>query len=254
MITNALSISPWGAGLVHTDIGSDDGLAQHDLHIPAHTRPGQQSEAAQRQAACRPLQEYKRKSCVITYHPSGCPVHQQASKPARELRAHSVKYAHKFVPTRRVIELHFLKQVTPHSQALELGRVPSTYAIECIGRAMLALCLERVLLLGGSPWGSAAPVFIIFSGWGHACLSLMCCARTGRACCRSWPRPNSGCPWEATSGDLINLQFRPKTKFKPKLRAQRNDVSIISCDDLGTEKGVLYTLWQARAINPQDPH
>eukprot|EP00983_Pelagomonas_calceolata_P054674 1143803-Pelagomonas_calceolata.AAC.3 len=27
-------------------------------------------------------------------------------------------------------------------------------------------------------------------------------ARTGRAYCRSWPRPDTGCPWEATSSDL----------------------------------------------------
>eukprot|EP00983_Pelagomonas_calceolata_P066190 1148905-Pelagomonas_calceolata.AAC.2 len=36
MIINALSGCPWGAGLVYTDIGSDDRLAQHNLHIPAH--------------------------------------------------------------------------------------------------------------------------------------------------------------------------------------------------------------------------
>eukprot|EP00983_Pelagomonas_calceolata_P019543 614946-Pelagomonas_calceolata.AAC.3 len=35
--------------------------------------------------------------------------------------------------------------------------------IECIGEAVLALCLERVRLLGGSLWGSVAPVFIISS-------------------------------------------------------------------------------------------
>eukprot|EP00983_Pelagomonas_calceolata_P073812 1152282-Pelagomonas_calceolata.AAC.2 len=36
MIIKALSNSPWGAGLVNTDIGSDDKLAQHNLQIPAH--------------------------------------------------------------------------------------------------------------------------------------------------------------------------------------------------------------------------
>eukprot|EP00983_Pelagomonas_calceolata_P027100 852162-Pelagomonas_calceolata.AAC.1 len=36
MIIRALSKSPWGAGLVNTDIGSDDRLAQHNLHILAH--------------------------------------------------------------------------------------------------------------------------------------------------------------------------------------------------------------------------
>eukprot|EP00983_Pelagomonas_calceolata_P122786 1160938-Pelagomonas_calceolata.AAC.27 len=36
MIIKALSKSPLGAGLVDTDIGSDDRLAQHDLNIPAH--------------------------------------------------------------------------------------------------------------------------------------------------------------------------------------------------------------------------
>eukprot|EP00983_Pelagomonas_calceolata_P033540 1049641-Pelagomonas_calceolata.AAC.5 len=30
------SNSPWGAGLVNTDIGSGDRLAQHNLQIPAH--------------------------------------------------------------------------------------------------------------------------------------------------------------------------------------------------------------------------
>eukprot|EP00983_Pelagomonas_calceolata_P079908 1154905-Pelagomonas_calceolata.AAC.1 len=34
MITKARSRSPWGAGLVNMDIGSDDRLAQHNL--PAH--------------------------------------------------------------------------------------------------------------------------------------------------------------------------------------------------------------------------
>eukprot|EP00983_Pelagomonas_calceolata_P034675 1086190-Pelagomonas_calceolata.AAC.1 len=36
MIIKALSKSPWGAGLVNMDIGSDDKLAQHNLQIPAH--------------------------------------------------------------------------------------------------------------------------------------------------------------------------------------------------------------------------
>eukprot|EP00983_Pelagomonas_calceolata_P005290 172328-Pelagomonas_calceolata.AAC.1 len=36
MIIRALSKSPWGAGLVNTDIGSDIRLAQHNLQIPAH--------------------------------------------------------------------------------------------------------------------------------------------------------------------------------------------------------------------------
>eukprot|EP00983_Pelagomonas_calceolata_P023962 754464-Pelagomonas_calceolata.AAC.2 len=36
MVTKALCKSPWGAGLVKTDIGSDDRLAQHNLQIPAH--------------------------------------------------------------------------------------------------------------------------------------------------------------------------------------------------------------------------
>eukprot|EP00983_Pelagomonas_calceolata_P097755 1158275-Pelagomonas_calceolata.AAC.1 len=36
MITEALSISCWGAGLVNMDIGSDNWLAQHNLKIPAH--------------------------------------------------------------------------------------------------------------------------------------------------------------------------------------------------------------------------
>eukprot|EP00983_Pelagomonas_calceolata_P131039 1161738-Pelagomonas_calceolata.AAC.6 len=36
LIIEALSESPWGAGLVNTDIGSDDRLAQHNLQIPAH--------------------------------------------------------------------------------------------------------------------------------------------------------------------------------------------------------------------------
>eukprot|EP00983_Pelagomonas_calceolata_P026973 847603-Pelagomonas_calceolata.AAC.1 len=36
MIIKALSISPWGLGLVNTDIGNDDRLAQHNLQIPAH--------------------------------------------------------------------------------------------------------------------------------------------------------------------------------------------------------------------------
>eukprot|EP00983_Pelagomonas_calceolata_P014913 473639-Pelagomonas_calceolata.AAC.1 len=36
MIIKALSKSPRGAGLVSTDIGSDDRLAQHNLQIPAH--------------------------------------------------------------------------------------------------------------------------------------------------------------------------------------------------------------------------
>eukprot|EP00983_Pelagomonas_calceolata_P080393 1155124-Pelagomonas_calceolata.AAC.11 len=36
MIIKALSRSPWGAGLVNMDIGSNDGLAQQNLQIPAH--------------------------------------------------------------------------------------------------------------------------------------------------------------------------------------------------------------------------
>eukprot|EP00983_Pelagomonas_calceolata_P011108 357886-Pelagomonas_calceolata.AAC.1 len=36
MIIKALSKSPWGAGLVNTDIGSGARLAQHNLQIPAH--------------------------------------------------------------------------------------------------------------------------------------------------------------------------------------------------------------------------
>eukprot|EP00983_Pelagomonas_calceolata_P013073 417952-Pelagomonas_calceolata.AAC.1 len=36
MITKALSKSPWGAGLVNMDKGSDGKLAQHNLKIPAH--------------------------------------------------------------------------------------------------------------------------------------------------------------------------------------------------------------------------
>eukprot|EP00983_Pelagomonas_calceolata_P007687 249614-Pelagomonas_calceolata.AAC.2 len=36
MITKALSKSPWGAGLVNTDIGNDDRLPQYNLQIPAH--------------------------------------------------------------------------------------------------------------------------------------------------------------------------------------------------------------------------
>eukprot|EP00983_Pelagomonas_calceolata_P065304 1148531-Pelagomonas_calceolata.AAC.2 len=64
--------------------------------------------------------------------------------------------------------------------------------IECIGEAVLALYLECVCSLDISLWGSVAPV--IFK---------TCCARTGRACYRSWPRPDSGWPWEATSGDLM---------------------------------------------------
>eukprot|EP00983_Pelagomonas_calceolata_P041083 1137897-Pelagomonas_calceolata.AAC.2 len=36
MIMRALSKSPWGAGLVNTDIGNGDRLAQHNLQIPAH--------------------------------------------------------------------------------------------------------------------------------------------------------------------------------------------------------------------------
>eukprot|EP00983_Pelagomonas_calceolata_P055996 1144406-Pelagomonas_calceolata.AAC.4 len=38
MIVKAHSKSPRGAGLVNTDIGSDDRLAQHKLQIPAHDR------------------------------------------------------------------------------------------------------------------------------------------------------------------------------------------------------------------------
>eukprot|EP00983_Pelagomonas_calceolata_P052561 1142894-Pelagomonas_calceolata.AAC.1 len=36
MITKALSKTPWGAGLVNTDIGNDTWLAQHNLQIPAY--------------------------------------------------------------------------------------------------------------------------------------------------------------------------------------------------------------------------
>eukprot|EP00983_Pelagomonas_calceolata_P003580 116526-Pelagomonas_calceolata.AAC.1 len=36
---------------------------------------------------------------------------------------------------------------------------------ECIGEAVLDLCLDRVCLLGSSLWGSVAPVFVIFSVW-----------------------------------------------------------------------------------------
>eukprot|EP00983_Pelagomonas_calceolata_P002046 68648-Pelagomonas_calceolata.AAC.1 len=36
MIIKALSKSPWGAGLLNTDIGSNDRLAQHKLPIPTH--------------------------------------------------------------------------------------------------------------------------------------------------------------------------------------------------------------------------
>eukprot|EP00983_Pelagomonas_calceolata_P066685 1149159-Pelagomonas_calceolata.AAC.3 len=93
--------------------------------------------------------------------------------------------------------------------------------VECTGKAKLALCLERVLLLGGSLWGFSAPVFVIFSVWGQTCCVavkaldwlVFCvsgyhiyhtvCACTGRYCCRSWPRPDTGCPWEATSSDLM---------------------------------------------------
>eukprot|EP00983_Pelagomonas_calceolata_P066606 1149120-Pelagomonas_calceolata.AAC.1 len=64
--------------------------------------------------------------------------------------------------------------------------------IECIREAVFALRLERVRLQGGLLWGSVAPV-----------IYQICCARTGRACCRSWPRHDNGCPWEATSGDLM---------------------------------------------------
>eukprot|EP00983_Pelagomonas_calceolata_P004805 156888-Pelagomonas_calceolata.AAC.1 len=35
MIIKALSKSPWVAGLVNMDLGSDDTLAQHNLQIPA---------------------------------------------------------------------------------------------------------------------------------------------------------------------------------------------------------------------------
>eukprot|EP00983_Pelagomonas_calceolata_P128175 1161485-Pelagomonas_calceolata.AAC.2 len=31
----------------------------------------------------------------------------------------------------------------------------------------------------------------------------MCCVCPGEACRRSWPRPDTGCPWEATSDDLM---------------------------------------------------
>eukprot|EP00983_Pelagomonas_calceolata_P010894 352721-Pelagomonas_calceolata.AAC.2 len=31
----------------------------------------------------------------------------------------------------------------------------------------------------------------------------MCYARTWGACCRSWPRPDSGCLWEVACGDLM---------------------------------------------------
>eukprot|EP00983_Pelagomonas_calceolata_P109058 1159518-Pelagomonas_calceolata.AAC.11 len=36
MIIKALSKSHWGAGLVNTDIGSDDRLSQHTNQIPTH--------------------------------------------------------------------------------------------------------------------------------------------------------------------------------------------------------------------------
>jgi len=36
MITKALSKSPWGAGLINTDVGSNERLAQHNLQLPAH--------------------------------------------------------------------------------------------------------------------------------------------------------------------------------------------------------------------------
>eukprot|EP00983_Pelagomonas_calceolata_P081266 1155504-Pelagomonas_calceolata.AAC.1 len=36
MVIKAHSKSPWGAGLVHTDIGSYDRLVQHNRQIPAH--------------------------------------------------------------------------------------------------------------------------------------------------------------------------------------------------------------------------
>eukprot|EP00983_Pelagomonas_calceolata_P005907 195492-Pelagomonas_calceolata.AAC.1 len=36
IIIKPINKSPWGAGLVNMDIGSDDSLAQHNLQIPAH--------------------------------------------------------------------------------------------------------------------------------------------------------------------------------------------------------------------------
>eukprot|EP00983_Pelagomonas_calceolata_P042394 1138494-Pelagomonas_calceolata.AAC.1 len=36
MITKALSKTPWGAGLVNTNIGNDTRLAQHNLQIAAY--------------------------------------------------------------------------------------------------------------------------------------------------------------------------------------------------------------------------
>jgi len=36
MIAKALSKSPWGAGLINTDVGKDERLAQHNLQLPAH--------------------------------------------------------------------------------------------------------------------------------------------------------------------------------------------------------------------------
>eukprot|EP00983_Pelagomonas_calceolata_P073445 1152132-Pelagomonas_calceolata.AAC.3 len=85
----AHSKSPWGAGLVHTGIGSDDclRLVQHNLNT------------------C---------TCIEQNYTA---LLLSAFKLASELHAHSVKFAHKLVTTRHAIE----NKNTPHSQALGPG-------------------------------------------------------------------------------------------------------------------------------------
>eukprot|EP00983_Pelagomonas_calceolata_P041135 1137934-Pelagomonas_calceolata.AAC.1 len=52
MIATALSKCPWGAGLVDTDIGSDDRLAQHNLQIPAHVSHGKEKKSLRNEPMC----------------------------------------------------------------------------------------------------------------------------------------------------------------------------------------------------------
>eukprot|EP00983_Pelagomonas_calceolata_P017574 550915-Pelagomonas_calceolata.AAC.2 len=78
--------------------------------------------------------------------------------------------------------------------------------IECIGESVLDLCLEHI-----------------------------CYARTGRACCRSWPKHNSGCPWKATSGDLmlevgINEAANVGVVYSAVSR-KKSGFSVFMCED-----------------------
>eukprot|EP00983_Pelagomonas_calceolata_P006549 215261-Pelagomonas_calceolata.AAC.9 len=88
---------------------------------------------------------------------------------------------------------HLLGGPSSESPFCKPSRAEHWFAwIECIGKAVLVPFLECVLELGCSLQGSVT--LLVYQ---------TCCAHTERACCRSWPRPDTRCAWETTSGDLM---------------------------------------------------